>query len=470
MAEAAKPSNMEKNLRVLTDEIGGRVPGTPALRRAVDWGMNAFRAAGADSVAIEPYNIAVGWQEGNTSVHVASPVEFKVRSISFGWSPAFSTKVDGKDKPVRIVDIGEGSPDDFKKAGNITGAILLLHSNTMKSWDDLFAEYLNLPPIVDRAIAGKAAAIASMSTRPRDLMYRHIYSAPGKLSPFPMMQFAREDAQRIARLLADGKKVTLSINMPNQVKPEFKAWNVVAEIKGSEKPDEWVLLGAHLDSWELGTGALDNGCNAALVIDALHAIKASGMKPKRSIRFVLFTGEEEGMLGSHAYVAQHHSEMANGVGVLVFDEGTGAATGYSLGGRKDIEAPVKKLTELLRSLGIETMTDDAFVGTDNLDFLLEGVPNLVANQKEANYLENYHAQSDTFDKVDLAQLRKHVIAAATTIFAIADAPERIGKRQNLVETEALIKQTKLDEQMKLFLVWDFWAEVKARREKDSVKK
>jgi len=210
MAEAAKPSNMEKNLRVLTDEIGGRVPGTPALRRAVDWGMNAFRAAGADSVAIEPFTIPVGWQEGNTSVHVVSPAEFKVRSISFGWSPAFTTTVDGKDKPVRIVDIGEGSADDFKKTGDITGAVLLLHSNTMKSWDDLFAEYLNLHPIVDRAIAGKAAAIAAMSTRPLDLMYRHIYSAPGKLSPFPMMQFAREDGQRIARLLADGKKVTLT--------------------------------------------------------------------------------------------------------------------------------------------------------------------------------------------------------------------------------------------------------------------
>src|SRR5437660_7050236 len=116
-------------------------------------------------------------------------------------------------------------------------------------------------------------------------------------------------------------------------------------------------------------------------------------------------------------------------GVLVFDEGTGRATGFSVGGRKDIVAPMTTMVTPFKQWGATTLTTDAFVGTDNLDFLLEGVPNLVANQVEANYLENYHASSDTYDKVDFDQLKKHVAIAATLIYEIANAP-RIGPRQD----------------------------------------
>ncbi len=106
---------------------------------------------------------------------------------------------------------------------------------------------------------------------------------------------------------------------------------MVAELRGSEKPDEFVILGAHLDSWELGTGALDNGCNAALVIDALRAIKATGLRPRRSIRFVLFSGEEEGLLGSWAYARAHRADLDKMAGAVIFDAGTGRVTGFSLG-------------------------------------------------------------------------------------------------------------------------------------------
>lgn len=460
MIEAKKPSPLEENLRVLTDEIGGRMAGTPAMKQAVDWGVSAFNAAGADTVAVEPFTIETSWQEGNTQIQIVSPDKFNIHARSFGWSPALVTNT-----PVRVVDIGDGSPEAFKKAGDISGAVVLLHSNPNKSWGDLFGEYLHFAPVADRAVAGKAAAIAVMSTHQRDLMYRHIHAGPHKLDDLPVFLVAREDAQRIARVLTKNKNVAMNINMPNKIGPAVTTWNVIAEIKGSEKPNEWVLLGAHLDSWELGTGALDNGCNAALVIDALRAIKASGIKPKRSIRFALFSGEEQGLIGSHTYVAAHHDEMKNGAAVVIFDGGSGAVTGFSLGGRKDIASNIKKLLTPLQTYGVKTHTADASVGTDNIDFLLEGIPNLTANQKEANYLDNYHAQSDTFDKVDLKQLRNNVIVAATTVFAIADAPNHPGKRYSINETDNLLKKTKLDDQMKLFHIWNYWTEIKAKREK-----
>ena len=276
----------------------------------------------------------------------------------------------------------------------------------MRNWDDLFAEYLKAPGVIDRAVKAKALAIAFQSTRPHDLLYRHTNAGDGEIDRLPMVLVAREDAGRVARLLASGQKLYADIAIPNTIGGPITATNVVAELRGSEKPDEFVILGAHLDSWDLGTGALDNGCNAALVVDALRAIKASGVRPRRTIRFILFSGEEEGMVGSHAYTVAHRAELDKAAGVVIFDSGIGRVTGFSLGGRRDVVNAATNLVAPLQSLDASTLTTDADWGTDNFDFLLEGVPTFVANQEEANYLLNYHAMSDTFDKVDLARAQE----------------------------------------------------------------
>ena len=148
----------------------------------------------------------------------------------------------------------------------------------------------------------------------------------------------------VNRPLITQGRVTVTLDPPVSTDRELQVWiggpveqeNVVGEVRGYEKPDEVVLLGAHLDSWELGTGALDNGCNAALVVEALRTIKSSGMQPKRSIRFILFSGEEEGLLGSHAYVLAHRKELDKAAGMAVWDSGSGVTTGFSLGGRRDL--------------------------------------------------------------------------------------------------------------------------------------
>jgi carboxypeptidase Q len=141
---------------------------------------------------------------------------------------------------------------------------------------------------------------------------------------------------------------------------------------------------------------------------------------------------------------------------IIFDEGSGPATGFSLGGRNDLRPAIQPLLAPYAQWGVTMLTDDAPVGTDNFDFLLEGVPNLIANQQEANYIVNYHASSDTFDKVDLPQLKKHVALAAGVAAAIADAPERPAPRQARAQIQALMGPTHLDEQMKIFGMWDDW--------------
>ncbi len=450
---ATGPSPLEENLRTLTDSIGGRITGSPAGSRAIAWAVGALRRAGVDEVHTEKFTIANGWSEGQTRLEVLSPSPFPVRLVAGGWSPATPAGGIRAD----IVDIGAGDAAGFAKAGSAAkGAILLVHSTTLVTWDDLDREYSVEPAIIERARKEGAAAIFWMSTRPSLLLYRHTSTSDGRIEDLPQAIVAREDAERIARFLAAGQKVRVRFEMPNRVSGPVESENVVGEIRGREKPDEFVLLGAHLDSWDLGTGALDNGCNAAMVIDAARVIHASGNIPRRSIRFVLFTGEEQGELGSRAYAQAHRAELDRMVAAIIYDSGVGRVTGYSLGGRKDLLKGALETLVPLKSLGPMEYTFDAEGDTDDLDFLLEGVPTLVANQDVANYMLNYHATSDTFDKVDISELKRNVAISAVTAYALADAAARIGHRQSRAEIEQLLKDSGLEEFLTNEGVWAEW--------------
>ncbi|MBI3475763.1 MAG: M20/M25/M40 family metallo-hydrolase [Acidobacteria bacterium] len=458
--EALKPSPLESNLRRLTDEVGGRVPGTPAMQRAVDWGVAAFKAAGADSVHTEEFSIAASWAEGATSMNAAtySGTAFPVRAVSIAWAPALAAV-----KHVPVMDVGEGTESDFAKAGDISGKLLLVHTRVLATWADLFGEYEQAPAVIALAVKGKAKAIAFMATRQNDILYRHTNAVAGEIDKLPMLVIAREDGERMARLLASANPLWADIAIPNHIGGPIKTWNVVAELRGSEKPNEFVILGAHLDSWELGTGALDNGCNAALVIDALRAIKASGLKPRRSIRFILFSGEEEGLIGSRMYSVAHRNELDNAAGVVIFDSGTGKTTGFSTGGRKDVAASALPLLAPLEQFGAAKLTPSAESGTDHFDFMLEGVPTFVADQEEANYLVNYHATSDTYDKVDFPQLKKHVAEGAYLSFALANAAERVGPRLSRAQIDQSMRDLHFDEELKSMGMWDDWESGKRGR-------
>ncbi len=447
-------SPMIENLRRLTDEIGGRVTGTLEMAKAVEWGVAGFRAAGVE-VHTEKYTLAVTWKEGATRLTITAPTATRatVRAISVGWGPP--TPRDGLE--ATLVDIGMGTDTDFARAGNIKGAILLANNDIGTTWADLNGEYLRPPGIIARAVKEGAAAILWTGARERLLMYRHTNSLDGEIDKIPQAVLAREDALRLARLLAaNPAKVRVKLVLANEIGGPAEQENVVGEIRGYEKPDEVVILGAHLDSWEMGTGALDDGCNAALVIEAARSIKALGVLPKRTIRFVLFSGEEQGTLGSHAYVKSHAAELDKIRAVIIFDDGSGRTTGFSLGGRHDTEAALTQILEPLDSWGVAEHTADASFGTDNFDFLLEGVPTFVANQEVANYLANYHAASDTFDKVDQRELKLNTMIAALTAWGIADRSEPIGKRLSRAELDILVKESGLDEQMKLLGYWPQW--------------
>jgi hypothetical protein len=447
------PSPLEENLRRLTDEVGGRVTGSPQMAKAVEWAVTAFRAEGID-VHTEKYTLPVSWSEGDTRLELLGTVKFPVRLVSVGWSPG--TPAGGIE--ANLVDIAYGSEQDFARAGaSVKGSILLASTDLGSTWSDLFNEYTQPPAVIDRAVKGGAAGILWMGARERLLLYRHTNTGDATLERLPQAVVAREDAMRLSRTIAAYPgKVRVRFSMPNKIGPAVEQENVVGEIRGHEKPDEAVILGAHLDSWDLGTGALDNGCNAALVIEAARAIKATGLLPRRTIRFVLFSGEEQGLYGSWQYALAHRAELDKIRGVVVFDSGIGRVTGYSLTGRGDIEDGIREILKPLDSWDVTHHTLEGDIGTDNWDFFLEGVPTLVAEQEEANYLPNYHAASDTFDKVDIRELKINTALAAVTAWGIADRAEPLGKRLSHVELDRLLKETHLDEKMRELGYWEPW--------------
>src|SRR6266576_4440463 len=232
--------------------------------------------------------------------------------------------------------------------------------------------------------------------------------------------------------------------------------NVVAEIRGREKPDEWVLVGAHLDSWAHGPGVVDNNCDAAMVIEAARDILRTGIRPRRSIRFVLFTGDEEGMPGSWAYARSHRAEFDRARAAIVFHSRCGRVTGDLRNGRHDIEPGLREAMKPIESLVAGHYVFGTPLGTDNFDFLVEGVPTITAIQVPASSVFDSPATVGRPDKIDIADLKNNTAIVAVTAFGIAERAAPIGLRQSRAEIESLLNASGLDERMKTTGLWPLW--------------
>ncbi|MEP6861047.1 MAG: M28 family peptidase [Deltaproteobacteria bacterium] len=466
IAKLLGPTPVLDDLRELTDSIGGRPTGSPAMDKAIDWAMARLRAAGVDDVRAETYVAPRNWLPRIETAEVTSPrydaqpaERNQLRVAAMPFSP--STPAAGLE--AEVFDVGKGDTKGFTGA---KGRWALVHTEPMRSIDDLFAEYLATPAIVANAHKAGAAGILWMSNRPHRVLYRHNATLDASMSPVPGALIEREGAERIARFLAAGKHVTVKVTLTVDIQEHASDRNVVAEIKGRDKPDEVILLGAHLDSWDLGRGALDNGCNAALAIDVLRQLAVlakAGQRPRRTVRIVLFSGEELGLYGSWLDVRTHRADLDKLRAAIIFDEGTGRTTGFSLGGRADLGPAVEQALAPIAGLGPFVQTTDAFIGTDNYDYLLEGVPNLVANQDGPPYLPDYHAETDTFDKVDTRELKANAAIAGALVWGLADADKPPAPRQTRAQVQAIIKATGLDVQMKTFSMWNEFATGKRGR-------
>lgn len=448
-ARATGDSPLQTDLEELCDGIGGRPTGSPACDRAIGWAAAKFRNIGIQNVSVERFTAQSLWLPVSAEAAAIAPEHFTVRIAASPMSPSTSAPIEA-----RLVDAGDGKREAFAKLGDrVKGAIVLIHSAQMKTLDDLFAEYIRNAELVEAAKQYQPAALLLESTRPRLLLYRHPISLDSNYAPVPTAIIAREHAERLARLAQRGE-VRVRLAISNRTASTYQSSNVIAEIKGREKPEEVVLVGAHLDSWDLGTGAEDNGVNAAMVIDLARAFHDLGVAPRRTIRFALFTGEEQGMLGSEAYVARHKNELDRFVGTMIFDTGSGHLSGFFLNGREELRKPINQALDSVAGLNATEHLPDAMDGTDNFDFMISGVPNLIGIQDAAPYLPDYHAESDTMDRVNLKEEKTTEAVAAVLLWSFAENPERLARRQTRAEVEKLLEDTKLVDQLKVFGQWE----------------
>jgi carboxypeptidase Q len=447
------PTPILADLQELTDDIGGRPTGSPALDEAIRWGAQKFRAAGLVNAHTESYTAPALWYQGGESGELVAP---RARALRVAALP-FTAGTGADGITADVLDLGSGDAAAFEAAGQkLAGRWALVTRAPTRTTGDTDTEFDIMLHIFPAARRASAVGVIFASGHPARLLYRQPVGLDAVVDPLPGAMLEREEALRISRLLARGQTVRLRIVTTPHILKEPATANVVGDIRGSAAPEQVVILGAHLDSWDLGQGALDNGCNVALVIDAARQIAALAKThpPRRTLRFVLFTGEEAGFLGSYAHVRLHRAELDHTVAMVTFDLGTGRTTGFSTGGRTDVMDALNAALAPVQSLGPFTHTTEAFLGTDNYDFLVEGIPNFVAIQDDAPYVPNYHAASDTFDKVDARELKDNTAIAAVLVWELANAAAAPGPRQSRGQVEQVVEETGLEKDMKTYGVWD----------------
>ena len=448
-------TNTYENLRELSDDIGGRVTGSPEAARAIAWGLDKMKAAGLENVRAETWQLSRGWTRISARAEIVAPIHRSLMIDSLGW--VGSTPAGGAEADVMAVNSYQLDAQ-MKDTSGWKGKILLVVHVGEPPADRMagFAKFGNF--LKTAHTAGALAVIGGQGGGVAQGMHLTHTGALGfdTYYDIPVVSMAAEDQEQLERYIERGKTVRLKIDVQNRVTDgHVESANVVGEIPGTEHPEQIILVGGHLDSWDLASGATDNGFGAVAALGAAEAIIKSGQKPLRTIRFVLFTGEEQGLLGSVAYVKAHQSEMPSHIAAVVLDNGQGPVVGLQLGGRADLIPAVKKLTTALQAFGNLKVDDEVEFGTDTGPFILAGLPGINLDQDSPEYKYTHHSAVDTFDKVQADILDRDATVMALTAFWIADRHERLASPWPQEKTAQMLVDKHQDLVLKLFGLWPF---------------
>jgi hypothetical protein len=421
--------------RQLADTIGPRLTGSDNYVHAVSWAEEKFRALGLSNVHTEPFSMPATWEpETPATGRIIAPRIQNLHIYSLGWSP--STPNGGVKGDVAYLEHLTEEGIDAQR-NKLAGNIVLIDEKSIG--DQPFSQILKALDHLQK-LAPKALMLVG---GPNGTESATSLTPDGSLSPYPIAQVGQEDAALIKRMLDHGP-VSVEFSLRNRIRKNVKVDNVVAEIPGRESPNEIVIVAGHLDSWHPATGAQDNGTGVSTVLDVARAIKASGHPPRRTIRFLLVGGEEQGILGSTAYVRSHKVEMPSIDCVLISDTGAQRAKGWYLMGRDDEKDALKDVEPLLAGLGSNDTTPslEFLFQTDHISFDLLGVPTLVLWNDVDKYFKLHHKASDSFDSVDQADLNQGVATTAATAYAIADSALPFAPHDTSAQTEEWLKRVK----------------------------
>jgi carboxypeptidase Q len=436
LEEIDKRSELMTNIEYLCDMIGPRLTGSPNLTKASQWTRDKFKQYGLTNAHLESWIIETGWTRGDAKGRVVVPVEQRILVESAGWSPSTKGPQRGAVVHLKAQTADELSP--YK--GKLKGAWVILSEvsvqpspkqpapnmdGEMRRRTRDYTRMREFRPILKKFLIEEGVAgVLRDSDKEHGLI--NMTGAASNFTPaaLPEAFLTTESYGLIWRLLKRGP-VEIEVDLKNSFSTgPVEVYNTVAEIPGGDKPGEVVIIGGHIDSWDLGTGATDNGTGIMAVLEAARALKAVGAKPRRTIRFVLFSGEEEGLHGSRAYVKSHEQEMSKVTGVLVHDMGTGRVKSIGLQDRYDLREVMDRIVEPFKeSVNLEELSMRKMGGTDHLSFLPHGVPAFAVVQDPAEYRKTHHTESDTFDKVYPDEINQGAKVLAAWAYNVAMLPE-----------------------------------------------
>lgn len=443
-AEVESHSELLKNLEYLTTQIGPRLTGSPEMQAASDWTLKRFQDYGI-AAHLEAAEIAHSWTRGTETAEITSPIRQRIGIHALGWSKATDGDVSGHAIALDIQKLADLDP--FK--GKLKGAIVLLSKpvdlsqelqHPENAYDAVIAPPRGVPKGNEMSWGERFQLVEQIAQEQPALMLidsgktDNLYNMGGGFGGFkptavPMAYIAHENYDLIWRLLQAGP-VTLKANLRNSFSDKPVPVSItVAEIKGREHPDERVIIGGHLDSWDLGQGALDNGTGAMATLEAARALKALGWKPKRTLTFVLFTGEEQNGIGAKTYVKNHAAELAKIDAVLVHDTGTGKVFSIALENLWETAPLMEEIYQPLREVfDLQPLSTRYFGSSDHVEFLNKGVPAYFCVQLPDHYREAHHSQTDTFDKVIPDQINEGAALLAAWAWNVSELPQALPHR------------------------------------------
>jgi Zn-dependent M28 family amino/carboxypeptidase len=431
IAAAQSSKGAYEKLQHLTDHIGNRISGSPQLDRAIAWAADAMKADGLD---VHTEKVMVPhWVRGAEAGAIVAPIQRDLVVIGLGGTVA--TPKNGITAPVVVVS----SWDELaQKADRVKGAIVV-YDVPMPAYDPDKNE-THYGDVVGFRFTGasKAAKLGAVAVLVRSVT-AHSLRTPHTgamgyedgVPKIPALAVSVEDATLLHRL-ADEGEVKVHILALDKTLPDAPSANVIGELRGKDKPNEVVVIGGHIDSWDVGQGAHDDGAGITTCMQALAIIKQLGLTPRRTIRVVLFTNEENGGRGSKGYAAQHKDELKDHVAALETDLGAFPPRGFDVKAPAGVEdrvvARLTDLATLLAPLDATTITAGDHAGADVEPMAPAGVPVIGLDVRASTYFDYHHTQADTFDKIDPKILADDVAAVAVWAYVIADMPDRLDAR------------------------------------------
>jgi len=417
IGEAVGSTFAWQRLSILTDGIGNRLSGTPALDRAIAWATAEMARDGLENVHTEKVMVP-RWVRGAESAELTSPARHPI--VMLGLGDSVGTPADGVQADVLVVRTFE---ELDAKAQAARGKIVLFNVPFTNYGETV--RFRSAGP--SRAARHGAVAMLIRAVGPAGLRTPHTgaLNYANDAPKIPAAAIASEDADRIQRLADRGEKVVVRLAMQAHFEADAESANVVGEIRGRERPDEVVVVSGHLDSWDVGAGATDDGGGCVVSWEALRIMKKLNLRPRRTVRVVLWTNEENGGRGGLAYRDQHRAELANHVLMMESDGGVFRPLGFGFTGSDQGRERVRAIASLLAGIGADQVSPGGG-GADITPSVQEGhVPAMSLEVDGAKYFLIHHTPADTIDKIDPIEMAKCAAAVGVMAYVVADLPERL---------------------------------------------